>query len=331
MPDAVYRPAFHHRLVLLAARLLLTLRHRRLIRDFRRVHDYRPNPAHPRSYVEKMLWRKIFDRDPRFVTFTDKLASKAYIAERAPTLPIPRTLWTGTDIAEAPAALLAGPAIVKVNNGWASNIAVEHGSPPLAELVPATRTMLTARRRKDEWAYLPIIPRLFIEEWLPLDHGTLPTDIKVYLACGVAANIWTVDKLEGRSLTLAADGSPLPGRDSDYPRDDQALPHSPALAALVREAVAWSMILAAEVDFLRVDFLVSGGRLHAGELTVYSSSGTERLANAEQEQRLARLWDLRESHFLRRRHGGLKGLYARALRAAESGRIGCHSSGMSGI
>lgn len=331
MPNAAYRLAFHHRLVLQVARLLLTLRHRRLVRDFRRVHAYLPNPAYPRSYVEKMLWRKIFDRDPRFVTFTDKLASKAYIAERAPALPIPRTLWTGTSIADAPASLLVGPVIVKVNNGWASNIAVAHGHPPMAELLPATRKMMTARQRKDEWAYRPIVPRLFIEEQLPLDHATLPTDIKVYMACGVAANVWTVDKIEGRSLTLADDGSALPGRDSDYPRDDQALPHSPALAALVREAAAWAAILSADVDFLRVDFLVSGGRLYAGELTVYSSSGTERLANSEQERRLAWLWDLRESHFLKQRHRGLKGLYAKALRAAESSRIARHSSAMSGI
>ncbi|WP_055049459.1 ATP-grasp fold amidoligase family protein [Devosia sp. A16] len=326
-----HRLAFHHRLVLAVARAWLTLRHRRLIRAFRRVHGYLPDPAHPHSYVEKILWRKIFDRDPRFVTFTDKLASKAYVAERAPTLPIPSTLWTGTSIAAAPGALLEGPVIVKVNNGWASNIMVERGKPTLAELVPATTTMMTARRRKDEWAYLPISPRLFIEEQLPLDHGTLPTDIKVYMACGVPANVWTVDKVEGRSLTLAPDGSPSPGRDSDYPRDDQALPHSPALAKLVREAVVWSKLLAADVDFLRVDFLVSGGRLYAGELTVYSSSGTERLANAEQEQRLARLWDLRESHFLKQRHRSLTALYVNALRAAETQRLGSHSPNISKI
>jgi len=323
--ETTSRLALRHRLVLLGARAWLMLRHRKLVRSFRRIHGYLPNPAQPRSYVEKMLWRKIFDRDPRFVTFTDKLACKAYIAERAPGLPIPRTLWTGGNIADAPSALLAGPGIVKVNNGWDSNIAIEHGNPPLAELLPVTQAMMAARRRKDEWAYSAIVPRLLIEEHLPLDHGTLPTDIKVYIACGTPANVWTVDKIEGRSLTLAADGSPLPGRDSDYPRDDQALPYSPALAALVREAVEWSRVLAQGVDFLRVDFLVSGGRLYAGEITVYSSSGNERLANADCEAELTHAWDLRRSHFLNQPHRGAMEVYANALRAAETQRLGGHS------
>lgn len=81
-------------------------------------------------------------------------------------------------------------------------------------------------------------------------------------------------------------------------------------------------MLAGEADFLRVDFLVSGGRLLAGELTVYSGSGYERLANAAVEAELTRQWDLRRSHFLSRPHRGPARLYAEALAAAEAQRLG---------
>ena len=316
-PFAANHLAMRHRLVLQAARVWLTLKHRRIVMHFRRTHGYLPNPAWPRTYVEKILWRKLFDRNPQFITFTDKLARKAYIAKRAPMLPMPKTLWTGLSIDEAPPALQAGPVIVKVNNGCGSNIVVKDGSPDLPALQKRTRQMLHERWRRDEWAYGPIEPRLFLEEWLPLDHGDMPSDIKVYIACGTPANVWIADKAGGRSLTLDPDGNPMPGRDSGYPREDQALPYSPAIGALVREAVAWSPILASDVDFLRVDFLVSGGRLFAGELTVYSSSGTERLANRAQETRLTKLWELRRSHFLQQQHRGVVGLYADALRTAE--------------
>lgn len=315
------RLPIRHRLVLWVARLWLTVAQRRGVRRFRHAHGYLPDPACPRSYVEKILWRKIFDRNPRFVTFTDKLACKAYIAERTPGLPMAETLWAGEQIETAPRELLAGPAIVKVNNGCGSNITIDDGEPGLPELAQRTSQMLGAGWRDDEWAYQPIEPKLFIEEWLLLDHGDLPTDIKVYVACGTPENVWTADKIGGRSLTLDPEGNPVPGRDSGYPREDQALPCDPALGPLVREAVARSRVLAEGVDFLRVDFLVSGGRLYAGELTVYSSSGTERLANPDLEKRLTHAWDLRQSHFLQQRHRGLVRLYADALIAAEASRF----------
>ncbi|RAZ88439.1 hypothetical protein DPM33_23190 [Mesorhizobium hawassense] len=38
---------------------------------------YAPNPAAPTRHDESMLWRKIGDHNPLFVTLTDKLAAKA--------------------------------------------------------------------------------------------------------------------------------------------------------------------------------------------------------------------------------------------------------------
>lgn len=319
------------RLVLWVARIWLLLTRRRMVRRFRRVHGYLPDPAWPRTYVEKVLWRKMFDRDPRFVTFTDKLATKAYIAERAPELPIPRTLWTGKDILRAPADLLAGPTVLKVNNGSGSNIVIDRGVPDLAELDQRTRRMLSPGQRDEEWAYWPIEPMLLIEELLPLGGDDLPTDIKVYIACGIPANVWAADKLGDRALTLNPSGNPVPERDADHLRDDQVLPGSPALSALVREAVGWARLLARDVDFLRVDFLVCDGRLLAGELTVYSNSGYERLANREHEAELGRAWDLRWSHFLQQPHKGITRFYADALIAAEASRLGRHQPDISDL
>ena len=54
-----------------------------------------PDTALPKTYSERMLWRKLFDRNPLFVTFADKLATKAWIAARCPDLAVPQTLWTG--------------------------------------------------------------------------------------------------------------------------------------------------------------------------------------------------------------------------------------------
>jgi len=310
------------RMVLTAARLWLGATHPLMMARFWRKLGYFPNPAVPVAYPEKMLWRKLVDRNPYFVTCTDKLATKPIVAERAPGLPLVAVLWSGTDIAAAPPEVFGSAVMVKANNGCGANIRVENGSPPMPELIGRTRKFMRSSGRKEEWAYSQVPPSLLIEPYVQLGGGDLPTDIKVYVVCGETVEAWACDKRIGRSLTLDASGNALPGRDSDYPREDQALPHSPRLAELVRHAAELAPRLAGDVDFLRVDFLVEEKGLLAGELTVYSGSGYERLANQEVEAHLTTAWDLRQSHFLRTARRGLARLYADALRAAEARRLG---------
>jgi hypothetical protein len=120
----------------------------------------------------------------------------------------PQTLWTGRRLEEAPADLLAGPVVLKANNGCGTNVIVEDGKPGAEELVARGHELMAARWRTDEWAYGQIEPMLFLEQWLPLDTGTMPMDIKVYIACGVPANVWTADRKGQRSLTLDPEGNP---------------------------------------------------------------------------------------------------------------------------
>lgn len=59
---------------------------------------YLPNPAAPVRHHELLLWRKILDRNPLFLTLTDKLAAKAHIRGACPGIPIPNTLWCGATL-----------------------------------------------------------------------------------------------------------------------------------------------------------------------------------------------------------------------------------------
>ena len=72
------------RIILSVAGLLLTLRHPALTVRSAMKLGYLPNPAAPKTYHEMLLWRKIVDRNPLFVTLTDKLAAKAHIRSGLP-------------------------------------------------------------------------------------------------------------------------------------------------------------------------------------------------------------------------------------------------------
>jgi len=308
--------AARHRLVLAVARLLITLRHPALVVRFVMKLGYLPNPAAPESYHELVLWRKILDRNPLFVTLTDKLAAKAHITSTCPELALPRTLWSGRDAIDIPLDLLAGDVVVKTNHGCAMNIFVANGKPDRGLVVTKTRHWLRKiyGRRNGEWAYRTVVPTVFVEERLKLSDGTIATDIKVHVCSGVISHVWVEDKHAKRSLLFDRHANPLPGRDPDYPREDQALPVNARLLDYVREAISIAPSIAGDLDYIRVDFLVTDDSLYAGEITAYSAAGYGTWTNPAIAEEIERLWKLDQSAFLRRQHSGAMGLYAEALR-----------------
>ncbi len=76
-----------------------------------------PNVAFPSSYHEKMFWRRVFDRTPEFVRFSDKLAVKDVFRAHDGRVRIAETLWTGTDPEDMPASLCRPDVVVKANAG----------------------------------------------------------------------------------------------------------------------------------------------------------------------------------------------------------------------
>ena len=321
-------PPARHRLVLMAARIALTLRHPVLVARFALRLGYLPNPAAPTRYNELMLWRKIVDRNPLFVTLTDKLAAKAYIRAASPGLPVPETLWSGRHPEDIPADLLTGVVVVKANHGCGMNIFVSEGQPERAKIIRKAKRWLRKPygRRNGEWAYWPIERALFIEERLPLAGGSIATDIKVHVCSGTISHVWAEDKLAERSHLFDGRGKPLPGRDPDYPREDQALSLTPMLLDFVRQAIVMAPRLAGDLDHARIDFLVAGDRLYAGEICIYTAAGYGTWTNPAIADHIERHWRLEDSAYLRRRHRGVGRLYAEALCARCAARAAKESA-----
>ena len=279
-----------------AMRRWVAMRHLPMLLRFRRRMGYWPDAAWPRTHNERMLWRKIFDHNPEFVTLADKVAVKAVIAERCPELRQARTLWVGPDAQSVPDEVLAGDAMLKLNNSCGTNIVVQSGVPSQAEIVGRVDRVLRRGRRREEWAYWPIVPKLLAEELLALGGAGLPTDIKVHICCGTLTHLWVVDKVSGASLTLDATGNEIDGWGAGY---ELQLAWSERIAELGREAARLAPVLAAGLDYARVDFLVTQLGLVAGEMTLYPAAGFDRWYNSQMAGRLEAAWDIRRSHYVR--------------------------------
>lgn len=281
-----------------AMRRWVALRHLPMLVRFRRRMGYWPDAAWPRTHNERMLWRKIFDHNPAFVTLSDKLAAKAVIAERCPELRQARVAWSGTDPAELPDMVLDGDFLLKANNGSGDNL--HPIGLPRGEVERRLRNWLRRRRRREEWAYWSIVPQVLAEERLILGGDGLPTDIKVHVCRGLLTHLWVVDKASGNSLTVDAEGREIDGWGAGY---EAALAWSEQIGELGRAAAQLAPKLAAGLDYVRVDFLVARGELYAGELTFYPAAGFDRWYNPDMAGRLEAAWDIRQSWFARNASG----------------------------
>ena len=78
----------------------------------------------PRRYTEKMQWRKLFDLDPMYLVFCDKVAVREYVAERVGADAVVPILWLGGDPDALPFAALKPPYIIKCSHGSGWNIVI---------------------------------------------------------------------------------------------------------------------------------------------------------------------------------------------------------------
>ena len=279
-----------------AMRRWVALRHLPMLLRFRRRMGYWPDAAWPRTHNERMLWRKIFDHNPEFAVLSDKVAAKSVIAERCPDLSQAQLLWVGEDPDAVPEGVLRAGAMLKFNKGSGSNLAVRSGASDRDDVVAQMRKWVRQSRRREEWGYWPIEPKLLAEELLALGGAGLPTDIKVHVCSGTITHLWVVDKASGDSLTVDASGREIDGWGKGY---EAPLPWSERIAELGRVAARLAPVLAGDLDYVRVDFLVAGGELAAGEMTFYPAGGFDRWYNPDMAGRLEAAWDIRKSWFVR--------------------------------
>lgn len=273
------------------------------------------SPILPLCLNDKYTWRKLFDRDPRFVALSDKLATKAWIEAEGFDIDNPRTLWAGRRAKDIPRDLLSRPGHLKANNASGRNIALGPDAPPPDEILAKARGFLKKGygRGAGQWGYYKVPRRIFIEEDLSFCGPAL--DIKCYVYGGKV--LWLAvlgpapdAERAGDVYTMGPNGPELTKR--------QFKPHYPLLRYPLPAATGRAVKLAAEIggrfDHMRVDFLTDGENLWMGELTVYPRAGIQLGFGTDPAHPAALAWDLRQSWFMQTPQRGWREAYRRALR-----------------
>jgi hypothetical protein len=297
--------------------LLVYSAYPRALRHYKLGIHRLPNVAFPADYHEKMFWRRVFDRNPDFIGFSDKLLTKELFRNAASDLFVPETLWSGTDPAEMPESLFRPDVVVKMASGVGRNWFMAR-SDARDEFVAAFRRWLQRRPTTSlgEWAYSQVTPMLFAER-LVAPFGTSIDEFKVHLFGGeVFYTVVYVDEKKPRSLSAIfdADGRRLAVTNSVVKTDpSRALPAEYRLPDCYATAMQAARAIAGGTDYLRVDFMHFDGRLYGGEITVYPTAGLMTNSDREVMAEMGRRWDLRRSWFLSSPQTGWRKFYQGAL------------------
>lgn len=277
-------------------------------------HRRVPRIANPVTYHEKRVWRLIFDRNPMFVAFGDKLATKAWMSSEVSGLLAAKTLWVGDDPTQLSDEILAQGVVIKANRGCDQNLFVRTVPDSRALMDATLREWLAAsyseKNGRRYWQRLP--QRVFAEEIIPCESALV--DFCFFCCDGeVLFAVATVgEKTDQEAVAyFTPDGERIESIEGSVEYHPRWLSRSFRLPDSYLRAVGLAAQLSRQIDFVRVDIMCADERLYAGEMSPFPNVGPY-MRTAFVEQAMER-WDLRKSWFARTPQSGVLEFYRKHL------------------
>jgi hypothetical protein len=295
------------------------LRHAKLVWWHHRRLDYWPNVAHPQTYCERMLWRKILDHNPLFVTSADKLLAKDYVQARCPDLNLPETLWVGTDADNIPAEALRGDVFIKATHGCNFNLQLHDSTVNRTELKHLTDAWLHEdySEKLGEWAYSAVEPRLMVETSIAnAEHPLLDFQMRAAKGTCLLGSVTGHNKTSRQWLAyLDKHGNPIPGLGyGDFNAGNDPVTTSQAFRDQYQKVIRLSELLSQDFDYARFDFLWNGLELYGGEITIYPGAGLAEIGDPTVRKIIMEGWSLLDTHLLTAPQPWPLSIYANALK-----------------
>jgi hypothetical protein len=262
--------------------------------DFRHYHGASPHLLRPQTFSEKVQWRKLFDLNPQFGVFSDKLRVRDFIRELAGPGVLPPLLWAGDDPDAVPLETLMPPYVLKSTHASGQTMIVTDAA--ALDVAQARATMkswlaVCYASHSEEPAYALVPRRIMVEACLLDCNGKRPRELLFFVFAGQVHYIMLI-YVEGDERRSGG------FYDRHWQRLDWFLSKRPPDSPMPRpprfdEMVALAERLAAGIDHVRVDFYDCGDRFYVGELTLYSWGGNSPFHRPEMDAALGKPWRIR--------------------------------------
>jgi hypothetical protein len=273
-----------------------------LIKRYRKFVGGFPNFLWPQTFNEKVLHRIIFDRRPLLTQLADKFAVRSYVESRLGPQILPELYYVTTDPATIPFDQLPGRFVVKPTHGsgWVQ-IVMDKASLDRSALIENCRGWLRQNFYEvtREWAYKRIKPRIIAEQFIDDGSGGVPRDYKLFVFGGKAEMI-QVDAGRFTVHTRRLYGPRWEKLPVLYSYDD--IRGDVSRPVHLEEMIRAAETIGRELDFIRVDFYDTPGRLYFGELTMTPECGTGSFRPKEFDRYLGSRWPRPTQSQVRRRN-----------------------------
>lgn len=273
---------------------------RDLIRKtFAEFHGSVPDTTNPIMFYEKMFVRmdSTIKRGSRMMTrLADKLAVRDYVRKTAGDHYLVPLLWSGPDPRDIPFDALPEKYIIKTNHGCGGHII---GNERLDR--EATITALNEMMRSNyywnygEYQYYKIKPHILVEEFLESGSSGSPLDYRCWCFGGKPEFVQVDDNLHSINPFFDRDWNLLPFNYREKIRHVE-IPRPERLSDILELA----SMLAAEIDFVRVDIYNIRDKVYFGEMTFMPVAGLMRFSPPEWNEKIGNLWQMKHSGVVRK-------------------------------
>jgi hypothetical protein len=271
------------------------------IEAFKWVHGYDINLKNPKSFNEKIVYKKLFDRNPLIPPTADKYKVRDYIRQKIgdeATKYLVPILWTGKNPDDIPFRDLPDEYIIKPNNASARYILKSGDYKVNRDLVYKDLTneqiveickdwFKTVHGEAEfEWAYSQIDPVILIEKVIK-DKGELPNDYRFYMFDGKLKFVNETNFRNHVYIFYDENWNHLNVCKKGYP--SQPANKKPLLFG---KMVEFAEKLSEPFDFARIDFFPSDSWFYFSEITHYVGSGRTLYEPPEFDFELGKYWNV---------------------------------------
>ncbi len=272
----------------------------KLKKKFKNKLGYELDLKNPKSFNQKICWKKVYDRNPLLPIVADKYKVREYIKnilgeEEANKILIP--LLYVTDKPETiPFNNLPEEYIIKANHGSGTNIIIEKNKPiNKKEIIKQCQEWLNKPYGlfKHEWAYQKIKRKIIIEKLLRDENGEIPKDYKFHMFNGVCKLIQVdINRFTDLKRSLFTNNWEILNITLKHKKGNFI--KKPIVFQEMKEIVKK---LSQKFDYIRVDLYLNEKKIHLGELTNYPASGSAKINPQSFDFKLGEHWQIMKKYW----------------------------------
>lgn len=258
---------------------------------FETLVGYYPNIKSPRSFNEKILYRKLFERDSRIPELVDKIAVREYVTKKIGKRYLVPLIGTYGSAKTIDFNMLPDKCVLKTNFMSGGNIFLDNNKLNDNEVLSKLEYWMKSPFRHKElvWFVQKINRKILAEEMLyDASTNSLPYDYKFFMFKGVELFIQVdMDRFKDHKRNFY---------DANWNRVDFTLRYNSGPDVKkpenFDEMLSVARKLSEDFAFVRVDLYTIGSRIYFGELTFTPEDGSSPFTPVSYDYLLGDKWVL---------------------------------------